>query len=457
MLDPLAGYVLCAAAGGAAAVVATRLLRRDASRAAPAPEASGALSTREGALRAEALRLEAEAERLAQRRREAEAAERELRGRIEAAAGIDAPAAKERALAVLDAELAVERARLVRRAVDAAREEADTRARAIVCTAIQRVAASHTAEKTVSCVALPDDMKGRLIGREGRNVRVLERLTGCDVLVDDTPGVVTISGFDPVRREIARRAVAALVADGRVHPERIEEEVGKAARGMEGDLVEAGRKALLACDVGDAHPRVVTLLGRLQYRTSYGQNVLAHSVEVAALAGVMAAEMGLDARVARRVGLFHDLGKAIDHEHEGAHAVLGAGILKACGESALVVNAVASHHEDVAQESAYAVLAQACDAVSAARPGARVDGAERHGRRLKDLEAVACSFEGVSEAYAVQAGREVRVVVDAKRVSDDAAVLLAREIAKAVEKELAYPGEIKVTVLRETQAIQYAR
>jgi len=432
----------------------TRVLRRAPTATGPAPASP---PRRDAELRAEAVRLAAESKRLEARGREAEEAESALRGRIEAAAGIDALAAKERALAVLDAELAVERSRRVRRSVEAAREEAESRARAIVCTAIQRVAASHTAEKTVACVALPDEMKGRVIGREGRNVRVLERLTGCDVLVDDTPGVVTISGFDPVRREIARRAVVALVADGRIHPERIEEEVTKAARGMESDLVEGGRRALVACDVADAHPRVVALLGRLQYRTSYGQNVLAHSIEVAGLAGVMAAEMGLDVRIAKRVGLFHDLGKAIDHDQEGAHAVLGGGVLEACGEAKIVVNAVASHHEDVAQESVYAVLAQACDAVSAARPGARTDGAERHGRRLKELEAVASSFEGVAEAYVVQAGREIRVVVDSKQVSDDAAVLLAREIAKAVEAELSYPGEIRVTVLRETQAIQYAR
>lgn len=455
-MDPLVGYVVCVAAGGAAAVVWTRVLGRRGDPRGPVASAP-ASAGREAELSAEARRLAAERTALDARRREADEAAAEWRARIDAAAGLDALAAKERALAVLDAELAVERSRLVRRAVETAREEADARARAIVCTAIQRVAASHTAEKTVSCVALADDMKGRVIGREGRNVRVLERLTGCDVLVDDTPGVVTISGFDPVRREIARRALAALVADGRIHPERIEEEVAAAARATEADLVEAGRKALLACDAGDAHPRVVALLGRLQYRTSYGQNVLAHSVEVAGLAGVMAAEMGLDVRVAKRVGLFHDLGKAVDHEQEGAHAVLGAAVLRACGETAVVVNAVASHHEDVPQESAYAVLAQAADAVSASRPGARADGVERQVRRLKDLEAVAASFEGVAEAYAVQAGRELRVVVDAKKVSDDAAVLLAREIAKAVEAEVSYPGEIQVTVLRETQSIQYAR
>jgi ribonuclease Y len=309
----------------------------------------------------------------------------------------------------------------------------------------------------VSTVSLPDEMKGRVIGREGRNVRVLERATGCDVVVDDTPGVVTISGFDPVRREIARRALAALVSDGRISPDRIEEAVADAGRALEAELAEAGRKALLDCDVGDAHPRIVVLLGRLRHRTSYGQNVLAHSIEVAELAGVMAAETGLDPRIARRVGLFHDLGKAIDHETEGAHAVIGGDLAKACGESPIVVNAIASHHEDVAQESAYAVLAQAADAISAARPGARVDAAERQGKRLRDLEAVAASFEGVTSAFAIQAGRELRVVADAAKVSDAAAILLARAIAAAVEAELTYPGEVKVTVLRETEAVHYAR
>lgn len=462
-MDASLGYALAALAGAAGAYVATRVLARDPRagpapvRDAAAPSGAGASAAAEASLAQERVRLAEEAERVAAARREVEASSADLRRRIEAAAGPGADAAREHALAELDRELTEEKARRVTRAIEVAREEADVRARAIVCTAIQRVAVAHCAEKTVTCVELPDELKGRVIGREGRNVRALERATGCDLTVDDTPGVVTISGFDPVRREIARRALASLVADGRIHPERIDAAVAQASRELEADLVEAGRAALRACDVGDAHARIVSLLGRLKYRTSYGQNVLAHSIEVAGLCGVMASEMGLDARIARRVGLLHDLGKAIDHETEGAHAVIGGDVARSCGESALVVNAVASHHEDVAQESLYAVLAQAADAISAARPGARLDPAERQVKRLRDLEGVASSFEGVTSAFAIQAGRELRVVVDAAKVSDAAAVLLAREIAGAVEAELSYPGEIRVTVLRETEAVHYAR
>jgi ribonuclease Y len=310
----------------------------------------------------------------------------------------------------------------------------------------------------VTSVPLPDESyKGRVIGREGRNVDAFERATGCDVVVDDAPGVVTISGFAPVRREVARRAMAALVADGRIQPARIEEVVAQERAALEAEIVEAGRQALLECDAGDAHPRVVELLGRLRFRTSYGQNVLRHSVEVAHLCGAMAGEMGLDPRVARRVGLLHDLGKAVDQEAEGGHAAIGGDVARRCGEAPVVVNAIASHHEEVPQESAYAVLAQVADAISASRPGARTEAAGSYVKRLAALEAVAASFAGVREAYAVRAGREVRVLVDAARVSDAAALALAREIAKAVEAELAYPGEVKVTVLRETQATSYAR
>ncbi len=450
-------FAIAGVAGGAGAVIVVRAFARDRATGPASDAENSSLSRRETELRTEALRLSGEATTVALARRETEAARAELRRRIEATAGIDAGHEKERALAELERELADEKAKLVRRAVETAREEADARARSIVCTAIQRVAASHSAEKTVASVTLPDEMKGRVIGRDGRNVRVFERATGCDVVVDDTPGVVTISGFDPVRREIARRALSSLVVDGRIHPSSIEAAVAQAGRAIEAELVEAGRRALVECDVGDAHPRIVALLGRLRYRTSYGQNVLAHSIEVAHLAGVMAAETGLDPRIARRVGLLHDLGKAIDHETEGAHAVIGGDLAKACGEAALVVNAIASHHEDVPQESAYAVFAQAADAVSAARPGARVDAADRQIKRLKDLEAVAASFEGVVSAFAIQAGREIRVVVDASKVSDVEAVLLARAIAMAIEAELTYPGEVKVTVLRETEAVHYAR
>ena len=305
---------------------------------------------------------------------------------------------------------------------------------------------------------LPDDgMKGRVIGRDGRNAKAFEAATGCDLVVDDTPGLVTISGFDPVRREVARRALAALVADGRIHPAAVEDAVAAARAALEAELVETGRAALAEADVGDAHPRVVTLLGRLKYRTSYGQNVLRHAVEVAHLCGVMAGELGLDPRLARRAGLLHDLGKAVDHEVTGGHAAVGADVARRCGEAAPIVNAIASHHEDVPQETPYAVLAQVGDAISAARPGARADSADRYLKRMAELEQVAAAFPGVVDAFAVQAGREVRVLVDARRVGDDAAAALARDVAAAVEGRLTYPGEIKVTVVRETRAISFAR
>jgi len=391
-------------------------------------------------------------------RREADEAAAAARARLAEAAGFSPAEAKAKALDDLDRELAAEHARRVAAHVDAVRVDADARARAVVATALQRVAVSHAAERTVTSVPLPDEgMKGRVIGREGRNARAFEHATGCDVVVDDTPGLVTLSGFDPVRREVARRAMTALVADGRIHPVRIEEAVEEARRALETELVEVGRKALQTADVGVAHPRVVGLLGRLQYRTSYGQNVLQHALEVAHLCGAMASELGLDPRLARRVGLLHDLGKAVDHDVEGGHAAVGAEVARRCGESALIVNAIASHHEDVPQESLYAVLAQVGDAVSAARPGARADTADRYLKRLGDLEKVAAAFPGVVDAYAVQAGREVRVIVDGKRVPDAEAATLARDIAKAVEAALTYPGEIKVTVVRETRAVSFAR
>lgn len=446
-----------AAAGACAAAAALRWLVRPVVPAADAAK-ERELERREAdvaAARDRLARATADAEAA---RREADAAAAEARARLAEAAGFSPTEAKAKALEVLDRELAAEHARRVAAHVEAVRGDADARARALVATAIQRVAVSHAAERTVTSVPLPDDgLKGRVIGREGRNARAFEQATGCDVVVDDTPGLVTISGFDPVRREVARRAMTTLVADGRIHPARIEEAVAEARRGLEDELVETGRKALLAADVGDAHPRVVALLGRLQYRTSYGQNVLQHALEVAHLCGAMAGEMGLDPRVARRAGLLHDLGKAVDHEVEGGHAAVGADVARRCGESAVIVNAIASHHEDVPQETPYAVLAQVGDAVSAARPGARADTADRYLKRLGDLERIATGFAGVVDAYAVQAGREVRVVVDAKSVGDEAAAVLARDIATAVEGQLTYPGEIKVTVVRETRAVSFAR
>ena len=459
MMDATLALGVGVAAGTALGAATSYVLSRRSRRPAVEDEARrGELLRRESVVEREQARLAEAAKALEAAQGDAVEDGKRARDRLAEAAGFSPEAARARALEDLDKDLLAERSRRVAAAVIATRAEAEAKARAIVCTALQRVAASHASERTVTSVALPDDsFKGRVIGREGRNVQAFERLTGCDVLVDDTPGVVTISGFDPVRREIARRALVTLIADGRIQPARIEEVVEATKRSLEEDLLETGKKALLECDVGEAHPRVIALLGRLQYRTSYGQNVLRHSVEVAHLCGAMAGEMGLDPRIARRAGLLHDLGKAVDHEVEGSHATIGGEILKRSGETPLLVNAVASHHEDVPQESAYAVLAQAADAISAARPGARVDSADRYVRRLKDLEAVAASFAGVTEVFAIQAGREVRVLVDGSKVSDAAAPLLAREIARAVEAELAYPGEIRVTVLRNTSAVAYAR
>lgn len=448
------------AAGGAlGAVLALAVLawrrKRGPARAERAGAATGAPPRPEGggleALAGEREALRAERERVA-------ALEATLQARLAEAAGFSADEAKARALTDLDRELGAERERRVAAHVESLRAEAAASARALLTTAIQRVAVSHAAERTLTSVPLPDDaLKGRIIGREGRNAKAFEAATGCDLVVDDTPGVVSLSSFDPVRREVARRAMADLVAEGRFHPARIESAVEAARRALEDEIAETGRKALAEADVGDAHPRVVALLGRLRFRTSYGQNVLQHALEAAHLCGAMAGELGLDPRLARRVGLLHDLGKAVDHDAAGGHAAVGADVARRCGELSVVVNAIASHHEEVPQESPYAVLAQVADAISAARPGARADTVDRYVRRLGDLERVAAAFPGVVDAYAVAAGREVRVIVDAKAVPDEAAAALARDIALKVEGELSYPGEIKVTVVRETRAVSYAR
>jgi ribonuclease Y len=300
-------------------------------------------------------------------------------------------------------------------------------------------------------------MKGRIIGREGRNIRAFEKITGVDVIVDDTPGVVVVSAFDPVRRETARRAMEKLILDGRIHPTRIEELVAETQREMEEGIREAGEECLAEVDLRGIHPRIVELLGRLRFRTSYGQNVLRHVTECAHLAGMIAADLGLDVKLAKRCALLHDIGKAVNHEVEGGHVEIAADLAKKLGEPPEVINAIASHHEDVKPESAYAVITQAVDAISAARPGARRESLERYIRRMEKLEEVASSFEGVDTAYAIQAGREVRVIVHPKKVTDRVALKICREIAKSVEEQLTYPGEVKVTVLRETRVVEYAR
>jgi ribonuclease Y len=389
---------------------------------------------------------------------ELDAREKEIVEKLLEVAGLTREEAERRALERLDQELSVEMDKLVRRRVDEAREEAETRARQLVLTSIQRLGTQHMSDAVVSTVDIPnDEMKGRIIGREGRNIRAFEKATGVDVIVDDTPGVIVVSAFDGVRREIARRTMVQLIQDGRVHPTRIEEVVGKIKKEMDNFIRETGKKSLMDVGLHGLHGKLIELLGRLHYRSSYGQNVLDHLIETAHLAGAMAAEMKLDVKLAKRAALLHDIGKAIDHEVEGGHPAIGADIARRCGENKVIVNAIAAHHDDVPMESVYAVITQVCDALSAGRPGARRETFDRYIERLQRLEDVASSFPGVEQVYAIQAGREVRVIVNNAKVSDRLATRVARDIAKEIEKELTYPGEVKVTLVRETRVVEYAR
>ncbi|MCT8976801.1 ribonuclease Y [Clostridium sp. CX1] len=380
------------------------------------------------------------------------------REELQRLSGLTAEEAKQILLEEVNKEIKHDTAIMIKEVEAKAKEEADKRAREVITYAIQRCAADHVAETTVHVVSLPnDEMKGRIIGREGRNIRTLETLTGVDLIIDDTPEAVILSGFDPIRREVARIALEKLIIDGRIHPARIEEMVEKAKKEVENDIKEEGEQATFETGVHGLHPELIKLLGRLKYRTSYGQNVLKHSIEVAYLAGLMASELGIDPTIAKRAGLLHDIGKAVDHEMEGPHAIIGSEVAKKYRESSIVVNAIGAHHGDMEFQSLEAVLVQAADAISAARPGARRETLEAYIKRLEKLEEIANTCEGVEKSYAIQAGRELRIMIKPEEVDDAGAVEMARNISKRIESELEYPGQIKVNVIRETRAIEYAK
>ena len=382
----------------------------------------------------------------------------EVRKELEKAAGMTREEAKKSLILEFEDEAKKEAAKLVREITEEAKEEADKKAREIITTAIQKCASDHSSEVTVSSVALPnDEVKGRIIGREGRNIRALESATGVDLIIDDTPEAVVLSAFDPIRREIARIALEKLILDGRIHPARIEETVEKVKKDIAVTIKEAGEKAALDVDIHNLHPEIIKTMGRLKYRTSYGQNVLNHSVEVSHLAGLMAAELGANVKIAKRGGLLHDLGKAVDHEMEGTHVSIGVNLARKYGENEAVIHCIEAHHGDVPFNSIEAILVQAADAISSSRPGARRESLENYIKRLQDLEKIATSYEGVGNAYAIQAGREVRIIVEPEKISDEAALFLSKEIAKKIEEELDYPGQIKVNVIRETRSVNFAK
>ena len=377
---------------------------------------------------------------------------------LQKVAGLSVEDAKKQLLTELEKQITNEQAAIIREKEQKAKETADKKAKELISYAIQKCAADHSQETTVSIVPLPnDDMKGRIIGREGRNIKALETLTGIDLIIDDTPEAVVISGFDPLRREVAKIALEKLIDDGRIHPAKIEEMVEKAKEELEQTIKEEGERAAMEAGVIDLHPDIIALLGKLRYRTSYGQNVLNHSIEVSNLARIMAEEMGLNPKVARRAGLLHDIGKALDHDMEGTHVEIGVEILKKYKENDIVINAVEAHHGDVEPLSIEAVLVQAADAISASRPGARRETLEAYIKRLEKLEEIADSFDGVEKSFAIQAGREVRIIVKPEKISDSKMTLLARDVAKKVEEEMDYPGQIKVNIIRETRVVDYAK
>ena len=395
---------------------------------------------------------------LAERQEECEQIKQQQIRELEKVAGLTSEDARQYLLNIFENDIRHDMALLLKEHEAKAKEEAESKAKEIISTAIQKCAVDHASETTVSVVVLPnDDMKGRIIGREGRNIRTLETLTGIDLIIDDTPEAVIISGFDPIRREVARIAVEKLIVDGRIHPARIEEMVEKAKKEVDNTIRQEGENVSFETGVHGLNPEIIKLLGRLKYRTSYGQNVLNHSVEVARLAGIMAAELGEDVTIAKRAGLLHDIGKSIDHEVEGSHIMIGADICRKYKESAVIVNAVEAHHGDVEAQTVIAVLVQAADSISAARPGARRETLESYIKRLEKLEHIVNSFTGIEKCYAIQAGREVRVMVKPENVNDEDMVLKSREICKQIEAELDYPGQIKVTVIRETRMVDYAK
>ncbi len=431
-----------------------RLLQREASL----DKRSDSLDNRENDLtkRSEALDNKlADAESL---RQEAEALHQKQTAELERIAAMTQDEAKQIIIERVQKEAYHDAAAYVRDVESRAKEEAEKKARNLIALAIQRCAADHVAESTVSAIALPnDDMKGRIIGREGRNIRALETATGVDLLIDDTPETVIVSAFDPVRREVARITVERLINDGRIHPARIEETVEKARREVDQQIREAGEAAVFETNQHGIHPELVKLLGRLRYRTSYGQNVLKHAIEVSHIAGLMASELGADVQLAKRAGLLHDIGKAVDHEAEGTHVTLGGELARKFNESPDVVHAILAHHNDVEPQTIEAVLVQAADAISAARPGARRESLENYIKRMTKLEEIATSFAGVEKCYAIQSGREVRIMVKPDDVTDEGTKVLAKEIAKRIEQEMEYPGQIRVNVIRETRSMEYAK
>ena len=399
-----------------------------------------------------------EEEALSRRQKEIDLVIEEQRVQLEKISGISREEAKKQLTDSIESEARMEAAKMVVKIENEMKMQADKKAKDIIALAISRYAGDYVAEKTVSVVPLPnEEMKGRIIGREGRNIRAIEAATGIDIIIDDTPEAVILSGFNPVRREVARQSLERLITDGRIHPARIEEIVEKVSEELEVTMREAGEQATFDVGAHGVNPELIKLLGRLKYRTSYGQNVLQHSLEVAFLCGVMAAELGIDVKRAKRAGLLHDIGKAVDHEIEGSHASIGADLAKKYGESSVIVHAIAAHHEDVAPDGVLDVLVQSADALSGARPGARKEMLESYVKRLEDLEKIANSFKGVEKSYAIQAGREVRIIVNSGVVSDAEAMIVSKDIVKKIEQELTYPGQIRVTVIRETRAVEYAK